>query len=203
MGSFFTSLGSRITSTDVSILSWLQHVCKGHFMDTVMPMVTKLGDIGILWIVIALILLIFKKTRKTGASMAVALILGLIFGNGLLKHLVARPRPFEAASCVIPKDKLLIPAPGETSFPSGHALSSFAAATAIYRDHSVLGFIAYVVAGLIAFSRLYLCVHYPSDVLGGIIVGMLMGLLGCKIVRLCTDMHASRLKKKAEKAAEK
>ena len=130
------------------------------------------------------------------------MLLGLIIGNGLLKNLVARTRPYDLANPVLPKRELLINAPTDYSFPSGHTLASFEAATALYKDHTVYGFAAFVLALLIAFSRIYLQVHYPSDVLGGAILGFLLGLLGSTIVRWVSDMWSSHKEKKSKKAAD-
>lgn len=203
MNGFFESVFDKVTPVDLSILSWLYHNCNSDFLDWIMPIITKLGDAGIIWIVIAVILLIPKKTRKTGAAMGVAMVLGLIIGNGILKNLIARPRPFEMAARALRADQLLIAPPTDYSFPSGHTLSSFAAATAIYKDHTLFGFLAYVLAGLIAFSRLYLQVHYPTDVCGGIVLGFLLGLLGCKIVQIFADRFSPNRIKAPKTAEEK
>lgn len=187
MNSFFELIFSKVTPTDLGILRLIHYNMSNDFLDWLMPIITKLGDAGIIWIIVAVIFLFFKKTRRTGAAMGIAMLLGLAIGNGFIKNLVARPRPYEMIGRAVRPDQLLIDPPGEYSFPSGHTLSSFAAATAIYRDHTLWGFIAYVAAGFIAFSRLYLYVHYPTDILGGIVLGILLGLLGCKIVQIIAD----------------
>lgn len=190
----------QITAYDQRILKaiydTMSHGWLGNILDTVMPKITILGDMGIVWIILTLILLIPKKTRRTGAGMAVALVLCLIFGNGIIKNLVARPRPFDMAKYTVAKENLLIPAPTDWSFPSGHTMSSVAASTALFKDHTVWGFLAFVLALTIAFSRLYLQVHYPSDVLAGLILGFLMGLWGTSIVKTVADFAAKRKKAK-------
>ena len=98
----------------------------------------------------------------------------LITGNMILKPLVARLRPFTVNTAV----ELLIPPPADFSFPSGHTYASFASSTAILRNNRRIGSCALVLAILIAFSRLYLYVHYPTDVLFGILLGILAGWLG-------------------------
>lgn len=194
---------ARISSFDHNVLKFVNHTMRTEFLDHIMPYITKLGDAGIFWIALALILLIPKKTRRTGAAMGVAMLIGLIIGNGLLKNIIARTRPYDISNTVLPRHKLLIDPPTDYSFPSGHTLASFEAATAIYKDHTVYGFLAFVLALLIAFSRIYLQVHYPSDVLGGAILGFLFGLLGSTIVRSVSDRWASRkAKKEEEKAAQ-
>ena len=197
-------LSEQITSFDRSILKALYHNLSrgpaGGILDNIMPIITMLGDAGIVWIVLSIVFMIPKKTRRTGFGMAVSLLLCLIFGNGVIKHLVARTRPYDMIGAIVPRERLLIAAPGDYSFPSGHTMSSVAAATALFKDHSVWGFLAFVLALLIAFSRLYLQVHYPSDVLGGLIIGFLMGLWGCNIVKVIAD-HFTKNKKKKEEPA--
>ena len=191
----------HISSFDHNVLKAVNATMRSGFLDSVMPYITKLGDAGIFWIALALILLIPKKTRRTGAAMGVAMVIGLIIGNGLLKNIIARPRPFDISNTVLPRKSLLIAPPSDYSFPSGHTLASFEAATALYKEHTVYGFAAFVLAILIAFSRIYLQVHYPSDVLGGAILGFLFGLLGSTIVRAVCDKWADRKSRKEAQAA--
>lgn len=191
----------HISSFDHDVLHAVNSTMRSSFWDAVMPVITKLGDDGIFWIALAVILLIPKKTRRTGAAMGVAMLLGLIIGNGILKNLIMRPRPYDIANPVLPRSRLLIDPPTDYSFPSGHTLASFEASTALFKDHTVYGFAAFVLALLIAFSRIYLQVHYPSDVLGGAILGFLLGLAGSTIVRWVCDMWNSRKNKKEEKKA--
>lgn len=207
MEAILTYIMEHVTSFDRSILRALYAVMNsgpmGGFLDTVMPKITILGDNGYFWIALAVILLIPKKTRRTGTAMLVAMLLGLIFCNGLIKHLVMRPRPYDTWGFPLQRDHLLIPALNDYSFPSGHTTSSVAAATAIFKDHSVWGFAAFLLALLIAFSRLYLGVHYPSDVFGGLILGFLMGLWGSSITKTVGDrMEARKKRKLAETQAE-
>lgn len=141
-------------------------------LDAIMVAITTLGDAGIIWIGIAVILLFMKKTRKCGLLMLVSLVLGLILGNGILKNLIARERP-----CWIDTNiKLLIPNPHDFSFPSGHTLASFEAAVMIYLHNKKWGKISFVLATLIAFSRMYLFVHFPTDILCGAILGTLISI---------------------------
>lgn len=203
MNDILDFLGTHISSFDRSMLYAVNHSVRNPFLDSVMPYITKLGDKGIFWIALAVILLIPKKTRKTGAAMGIAMLLGVIIGNGILKNLVARTRPFDLANPVVSRSRLLIDPPTDYSFPSGHTLASFEAATAIYKDHTLYGFAVFLLALLIAFSRIYLQVHYPSDVLGGAILGFLLGLLGSTIVRWMSDVWSSHKEKKAQKEAEK
>jgi undecaprenyl-diphosphatase len=153
-------------------------------LDRVVPLVTYLGEGGAIWILLALVLLLRKDTRRYGLGVAVALVLDLVLCNLLLKPLVARPRPFTLREVT-----LLVKAPGDWSFPSGHTAASFAAAGALCFGKSKLGAPAVVLATLISLTRLYLYVHYPSDVVAGVAVGLLCGFLGTffarKWIELC------------------
>lgn len=126
-----------------------------------------------------LALLFFPKYRKWGIAMLCALLLTTLLGEGLLKHLIARPRPFMH----YPDLALLIPPPSTYSFPSGHSAASFAAAVVLFRCRRSFGIPALILAALIAFSRLFLFVHYPTDVLAGILLGTAVGLLTCYLFR--------------------
>ena len=160
----------QLDNTVVSFFQNIQHIAA---IDMIMKFITFLGDNGILWILIAVIFLIFKKTRKCGIVILGALVLGLIIGNVALKNIIARPRPFIAD----PGVTLLITPPDGFSFPSGHALSSFAAATSIFMWDKRYGSIALAGAALIGFSRIYLCVHYLTDVICGALLGVVVGLI--------------------------
>ena len=161
-----------LQKTDEIILSAIYKHCRNSLLDKVMPIITKLGDMGAIWIAISLRLLISKQYIKDGYIIILTLILSTIMSEGLIKNLVRRPRP-----CTnIPASNLLISKPLSYSFPSGHTTSSFAVAgvfTAMIRPY-----MPYVIAMalLIAFSRLYLLVHYPSDVLIGIVLGLLCSI---------------------------
>lgn len=170
---------------DSDVLIWIQEYLKSDFLDWFMPKITVLGDSGLIWIIFGLILVLSKKYRKQGILVWIGLLLGLIFGNLIVKNLVARPRPFT----LNPNIQLLIPAPSEYSFPSGHTLSSTIAATIITLTNKKFGWIAIPLALLIAFSRLYLQVHFPTDIIGGIVMGLVVGTLtyfiGTKIINIC------------------
>lgn len=161
-----------IQNTDIAILNWLADLnIHSPFMDTIMIFITHLGDGGIIWILIAVAMLLTKKYRQQGMILALALILCLLACNLTLKPLVARIRPFDLDSTI----QLLIAAPKDFSFPSGHTLSSFASAMVIFGTKNRFGAAAFILAGLIAFSRLYLYVHYPSDVIAAVFLGIVIG----------------------------
>ncbi len=148
--------------------------------DAVMCFITKLGDAGMIWIVLAVILLLIPKTRKTGIVIMAALCIDLVLCNGILKNLFARIRPCEVNTQI----QLLIARPDDFSFPSGHTAASFSAVAALYfSGERKLWKLALALACLIAFSRLYLYVHYPTDILGGIFVGLAAGYIGYAMIR--------------------
>ncbi len=170
---------------EMSILYAVQNVRCG-FLDFLMVVITTLGNGGAIWIAIGILMLAFKKYRKCGIAVLVSLLFCLIFGNILIKNIVARMRPCEIDTSI----KLLIDTPRDYSFPSGHSFSSFAAAICILHFRKTEGVIALVLAVLIAFSRLYLFVHFPTDILGGIILGVIAAVTG---IFLTNKIYKKRL----------
>lgn len=155
---------------DFLILDFIQQYIKNPFFDFLMPCITALGNGGFIWIVATIILLIVPNYRKGGMVLAIGLLSGLLIGNLTLKPLIARVRPFDLVEGI----ELLISAPTDFSFPSGHTLSSFIGATILTMVNKKFGYIAIPLAVLIAFSRLYLYVHFPSDILGAIVLALLI-----------------------------
>lgn len=171
------SMLETIQNLDWSILKFIQNNFRNPILDNVMKFFTQIGDVAAIWIVIAIIFLFIKKYRNTGIKIAIGLILVSILGNLVFKNIFARPRPF-----ILDKDiELLISAPFGFSFPSGHSFSSFVAATIIFLEDKRMGYFALLVAGLIAISRVYLYVHFPSDILAGMLLGILLGIIIDKI----------------------
>lgn len=154
-------------------------------LDAIMVFITHLGDAGILWIVLSIVLLCFKKTRKIGVASSIALVLSLIFTNGIVKNLVNRARPYTYDSSI----KLLIGEQSDASFPSGHTSGSFASAVAIFCYNKKWGALALIMASLIAFSRLYLFVHFPTDVLGGAVLGAIYAITGVLVVKFLSKKY--------------
>lgn len=163
---------------ELSILDWIQTL-HTPFLDKIMVFITRLGDAGIIWIMLSIVLFLIPKTRKSGAVMVVALVVDVLLCNIVLKNLVARTRPYDVNTGV----HLLVAKLHDYSFPSGHTAASFASVTALYlAGEKKLWKFALVLACLIAISRLYLYVHYPTDVLGGILFGVISGYLGYRKV---------------------
>lgn len=163
---------------ELSILDWILTL-HTPFLDKIMVFITRLGDAGIIWIVLSIVLLLIPKTRKSGAVMVAALVVDVLLCNIVLKNLVARTRPYDVNTGV----HLLVAKLHDYSFPSGHTAASFASVTALYlAGEKKLWKFALVLACLIAISRLYLYVHYPTDVLGGILFGVISGYLGYRKV---------------------
>ena len=184
-------LDSLAVSFDLPILDWIQSTLQSGFMDFIMPIITIFGDAGIFWMLCAAALLFFPQTRKTGLGMAFAMAIGLLICNIILKPLVARPRPYDFQINVLGKQwedfllagKLLIGKQSDFSFPSGHTIASFEACSVMMINDKRLGIPATILAILIAFSRLYLYVHYPTDVIFSVIFGILFGVLGNMIAQ--------------------
>ena len=167
------SFFNMITSVDFSVLDFIQSTMKCAFMDFVMAFFSYIGESGGIWIICALILLCFRKTRATGVMVLCAMAAGYIIGEIGLKNIICRPRPFIIKPDVVPN---VIP-PLNYSFPSGHSCSSFAAATVLIMRDKRIGIPSLCAAFLIAFSRLYNYVHFPSDVICGVILGIICAIV--------------------------
>ena len=168
---------------DLPILDWIARTLGCAFLDKVMPIITLFGDDGIFWIACAVILILIPKYRKAGLSMGLALLMGLIVCNITLKPLVARIRPYDyQLEHFGVQISLLVESMHDFSFPSGHTIASFEAATALLIHNKKLGIPAMILAVLIAFSRLYLYVHYPTDVLASVVLGIGLAFLATFLV---------------------
>lgn len=167
-----SSIFDEILDVEFEILDFIQEHIRNPFLDLFFPLITKIGDDGMIWIAIALLLFFIKRHRSAGLRLGAGLILHLLVCNLFLKNVVQRIRPFYYNDMI----KLLIPPPGEFSFPSGHSMSSFLAATILYGYNKTWGIIAYVLAFFIAISRIYLYVHFPTDVLIGAVLGIILGV---------------------------
>lgn len=159
---------------DGDILLFIQENIRNGILTPIFTAITTLGNSGIIWVILSLLLLIPQRTRKIGVMSLLALLVSLLINNVTLKNLVARVRPYETIEGLVP----LIGRPWDYSFPSGHTGSSFASAWVFYRRlPKRFGIPALILAGLIGLSRLYLGVHYPTDVLFGVISGIFSGFV--------------------------
>jgi len=178
---------------DLPILDWIADNLRCGFLDFVMPLITKLGDAGIFWIAVAVLLLFIPKYRKIGLSMGAALLMGLLVCNLTLKPLIARIRPYDLQLERFGKTiQLLIATPHDFSFPSGHTIASFEGATVLLLMNKKLGIPAMVLAALIAFSRMYLYVHYPTDVLASVVLGIGFAFLAKFLVQKGYELYENR-----------
>ncbi len=162
---------------ELGILDWIQLHLRCGFLDWLMPFVSGLSNHGEVWILLAAVLLLIRRQRACGLSAAFALALDLITCNKILKPLIGRIRPFAFR----PDLSLLVPPPGDASFPSGHTAAAFAVVFALKASGSPLWRPALALAAATAFSRLYLYVHWPTDVLGGVLLGAAVGWAGAKL----------------------
>lgn len=162
------------------VLLWIQEHLRTAVMDKIVTAFTSLGNAGILFIAVGIILLCFKKTRRLGVTTLVALIVGALCTNVVLKPLVARPRPWTQVEGLLP-----LLTEHDYSFPSGHTTAAFAFASGVCFAPSKkwMKWTAMAVALLMCLSRLYVGVHYPTDVIGGVVIGLLAGWLANLVVR--------------------
>ena len=185
---------------DLAVFSWISEHLWNSILNTVMAVISFTGESGAIWIVFALVLLFFKKTRKTGIMMAVALIIMLVVNDNILKTVIARPRPYDYAGWtgfVYPE--IAFRMPSSYSFPSGHTAAAFACATVAMMRDKRLGIPALVYAALMGFSRIYLFDHYCTDVLAGILAGALFGLVAYFLVEFIDKKRKASLEKKKQR----
>lgn len=159
-----------IQNFDDAILLYIYEHLHTPFLDKLMIFFTTLGNSGFIWIALTFIFLLNKNTRKIGIMLTFSLFLELFLCDGLLKNLIQRPRPFTRFEDI----NMLIPPPRSYSFPSGHTASSFTAAFVIFHSLRKAGILTLILASLIAFSRIYLFCHYPTDVLAGIVLATIV-----------------------------
>lgn len=165
---------NMLLNLDGQILLFIQNNLRFEEITPWVIRLTKLGNMGMIWIVISVLLLIPRKTRRAGILSLAALLGSLCITNFFLKNYVARVRPYEVISGL----SCLVEKASDWSFPSGHASAAFASAMVIYKSRPKrLGIPCVILAFLISLSRLYVGIHYPTDVICGAVIGALIGLI--------------------------
>lgn len=170
-----------ITNIDFSILYWIQDNLRNSFMDFVMPLFSNLQDGGLIWISIAVVMLFFKRTRYCGIAVLLAMGIDTLITEYGIKNVVCRVRPCNLVDDV----NMLVKKPTSYSFPSNHSASAFAGAVAVMLTIKKKAWTipAFVFSGIIAFSRMYVFVHFPSDVFAGILLGSTVAVLVCYLMK--------------------
>ena len=188
-------IGLVLWALDFNILFWIQDFIRNDVLDVIIPIYTSLGEDGIIWIVLGLVLLIPKKYRKTGIMVLAALLVMLVVNNIVLKNLIARPRP----CWTYPEMVQLVHNPSSYSFPSGHTTSAFAVAFTVFSQHKKLGKVIIVMAAIMAFTRLYVFVHFPTDIYGGIWVAAAITTFVCFMEKKISPKISEFLQKRTNK----
>ncbi|MDE7453130.1 MAG: phosphatase PAP2 family protein [Clostridia bacterium] len=185
---------------DIQVLQWFHEVFHDQmWLNYIMKYLTYIGEFGAGAIICGVVLLIFKKTRWAGAAIAIALLLDVLIVNVILKLSVNRARPWQDFPDLGFQEfhnSISVREPTDSSFPSGHTASLFAAAVALVMYYKVKGLPALGVAILVAISRIYLCMHYPTDVIGGMVIGSICGVAGYFLMKLVKKFILQKFAKK-------
>lgn len=168
-----------LQAIDGNVLLWIQDVLRTDVLSPLLVFYTGLGDTGLLWLIISAVMVLFRPTRKAGIVTFVAVGFGALFTNVMIKPLVVRPRPYLMVEGLI----ALVTSNDPNSFPSGHTTAAFAAGLVWYKmlDRDWMRRLGLFSAFLMGFSRLYVGVHYPTDVLAGMILGTVAGVIACQV----------------------
>ena len=162
---------------EADFLLFLQNHVRNDFLNIIMIALSAMMNYGILVIALIIFLLVYKKTRSIGFVALIALLVSVVINNLILKNVVGRERPYDAIEGLM----LIAKKPGDYSFPSGHSANSFVVAGVITwcaaRDKKWIGILLLVLSGLIAFSRMYVGAHYPTDVIFGTISGVIISIV--------------------------
>lgn len=183
---------------EIDILRWINENLHGsNFINQIIRYITYLGDAGIMWLALSIILMCFSKTRKGGFIVFVGYCTVVGGNHFILKNIINRPRPFtEATDLIAFIEGIGMELPDSSSFPSGHTFASMCSAIILTLSFGKKGAWSYIPASLISLSRIFLCVHYPSDVLGGAVLGTLCGALVYWIMNILIDKFFDWRKKK-------
>ncbi len=174
---------------EFTILDWIQNNMRSPWLDTLVANFSELANIGAPWILLALVLIMYKPTRRTGCFLAAAMLLEFVVVDMGMKPLFDRPRPCDVNTAI----DMLVQRPNSASFPSGHSAQAFVVSSALYYCHSKLFVPVLVVSVLMALSRLYLYVHFPTDVMIGMLVGWLCGFVAVEFCRKWELKNGPRL----------
>lgn len=170
-----------IEKYDIKAAKYINSLYHSRTLDNIMKFFTYLGNLGLLWISMSILFILKKESRKTGIILICALLLTTILGEGIIKHIVKRKRPFVKMNIC---DQLIIGTPSTYSFPSGHTASSFAASAVFLAINSKISMIIILISTLIGLSRIYLKVHYVSDVVFGALLGLFCGNLTASLLNV-------------------
>ncbi len=179
-----------VKKTEREILLYIQNYTKNDLFDVLMPGISFLSDLGWIWILSAAILMLSEKYRKYGFALSLGLFFCFVIGNITLKPLFARVRPYDVYEDFV----IMIESLRDFSFPSGHTYIAFCGAMVLLAANRKIGYAAFTLAVLTAFSRLYLLVHYPSDVIAGAVLGILIGYLAVRCIELLQKSFAEKSK---------
>jgi undecaprenyl-diphosphatase len=184
----------------ITLLVHQLYIIAGGFFTPFFEFISFLGKDGIILVLLSIALMIFKPTRRFGTAMLFSVAIGAIFTNLVLKVLIARPRPYADQDSIFYQLWLLVGqnVESDNSFPSGHTTAAFATMTAVFLvGNKRYSWTAFIFAFLMGLARIYLVVHFPSDVLAGIIVGLVAGCLGTLLAKkLPEKFYANQLSKK-------
>ena len=173
---------------EIQFLNGIQTHLRSPALDVFFKYYTYLGE-AVVFVVLAAVLIFFKKTRKIGITISLAIVLGALTGNIILKNVIARPRPYNDPNAMIDAARLLIKTPKDYSFPSGHTLAGFNTALTLFYYKKIPGAAALAGASLLAFSRMYLFVHYPTDILGGLLLAVVCSLSAFYMVKAVAEKY--------------
>ena len=172
-------------------LYWLQDL-HNPVLDAIMIFITTLGDAGLFWIGVGIVCVVMRKHRKMGFQVLFTMLVTFIIGNLILKNLFHRTRPYACTDVEFQMASLLIPEQSDYSFPSGHTMNGFAAAFALFFNNKKLGIPALVLATLIAFSRMYHFVHFPTDIFAGFCVGLTAAIIMDYVFKKIEEKKAAK-----------